>query len=192
MGLGLFIAGAVVFFGLHLFTSFRKRGPGDIRERMGRQRFMGLYSLGSGVSFVALIWGYALMRPGEAHVWDAAPWTRHLVLSAMFPTLVLLAASYTPTGYIKKWVGHPMLTAVMLWATVHLIANGDFAEVLLFGSFLAYAVIDRIALVMRGDRGAAKEKANILGDMMAISVGGAAYLAVAFWLHSLIIGVPVT
>lgn len=190
MGLELFIAGAAIFFGAHLFSSFRKRGPGGIAERMGRS-YMGVYSLVSLAGFVPLIWGYALMRPGETHVWDSAAWTRHLVLAAMFPALVLLVSSYAPTGYIRKWVGHPMLAAVMLWATVHLVANGDLAEVLLFGSILAYAVIDRIALVLRGDRGAAKQKANILGDMIAIAGGGAAYLAVAFWLHSLVIGVPV-
>jgi uncharacterized membrane protein len=103
----------------------------------------------------------------------------------------MLASSYAPTGYIKKWVGHPMVTAVALWAAVHLLVNGDFAEVLLLGSFLAYALIDRIALALRGDRGAAKAKPNILGDMIALSAGGAAYLAVAFWLHSLLIGVSI-
>ena len=190
MGLGLYIAGAVLFFGAHLFSSFRKRGPGGIAERMGRG-YMGVYSLVSLLGFVLLIWGYATMRPGETHLWDSPPWTRHLVLAMMFPTLVLLVSSYAPVGYIKKWVGHPMVTAVLLWATVHLVANGDYAEVLLFGAFLAYAAIDRIALVVRGDRGAAKARASILGDMIAISGGGAAYLAVAFWLHSLVIGVPV-
>lgn len=190
MGLGLFIAGALIFFGIHLFTSFRKRGPGDIRERMGRA-YQGVYALASLVGFVLLLWGYAAMRPGEAHLWDSPPWTHHLVQAAMFPVLILLVSSYTPTGYIRKWVGHPMITAVALWAAVHLTANGDFAEALLFGSFLAYAVIDRIALVLRKDRGAAALKPNILGDMMAIAGGGGVYLLLAFGLHTLITGVPV-
>jgi uncharacterized membrane protein len=190
MGLGLFIAGAAIFFGTHLFTSFRKRGPEDIAQRMGR-RYMGVYSLVALAGFAVLIWGYASMRQGEAHLWDSPTWARHLALGAMFPIFVMLASSYAPTGYIKKWVGHPMVTAVALWAAVHLLVNGDFAEVLLLGSFLAYALIDRIALALRGDRGAAKAKPNILGDMIALSAGGAAYLAVAFWLHSLLIGVSI-
>ena len=45
---------------------------------------------------------------------------------------------------IRSAVGHPMLTALMIWAFAHLLANGDLASVLLFGSLLGFAVYDRI------------------------------------------------
>ena len=47
-----------------------------------------------------------------------------------------------------------MLVAIKIWALAHLLANGDAGGMLLFGSFLAWAVFDRIAVKKRGDLGA--------------------------------------
>ena len=44
---------------------------------------------------------------------------------------------------------HPMLTATKAWALAHLLVNGNLADVLLFGSFLAWAVANRIAVGKR-------------------------------------------
>ena len=44
---------------------------------------------------------------------------------------------------------HPMLAAVKFWAFAHLLSNGSLADVLLFGGFLAWAVLDRISLKRR-------------------------------------------
>jgi len=92
---------------------------------------------------------------------------------------------------MKKAVRHPMLTAVKLWALAHLIANGDLASIILFGAFLIYGVVDRIAVKRRGDAGAANANPTILGDMIALAVGGALYAAIIFYLHPLLFGVPV-
>ncbi len=48
---------------------------------------------------------------------------------------------------------HPMLVAIKIWALAHLLANGDLASLVLFGSFLAFAVYDRISVKKRGDLG---------------------------------------
>jgi uncharacterized membrane protein len=95
-----------------------------------------------------------------------------------------------PTGHIKKAVKHPMLLAVKIWATGHLLANGELNSVLLFGSFLAYGVLDRIAVKKRGDNGPGPDvKANVMGDVGAVVVGLGAYAAIAHWLHPILFGV---
>ena len=64
----------------------------------------------------------------------------------MIPAMILLVAAYVPSR-IRTAVGHPMLTALMIWAFAHLLANGDLASVLLFGSLLGFAVYDRISVI---------------------------------------------
>jgi uncharacterized membrane protein len=112
-------------------------------------------------------------------------------MALMLPALVLIVAAYTPTGYIKKAVKHPMLTAVKLWALAHLTANGDLMSMILFGTFLLYGVMDRIAVKQRGDRGAAAARPNIFGDLIALAVGIAVYAALVTFLHQRLFGVPV-
>lgn len=187
MPLIAFIAGAVIFFAAHLFSTFRKRGEGDIKARIYRP-YMGVFSLVSLAGLALFAWGWANMRPWP-QLWTPPEWGRHVALSLMPVATILISAAYLPTGYIKKLVGHPMLAAVMVWALAHLSANGDLGAVMLFGVFFLYAVIDRIAVALRGERGAAAEAPNVLGDMLAISIGGGAYLIVIFWLHKAVIGV---
>jgi len=102
-----------------------------------------------------------------------------------------VAASYV-RGRIYTAVKHPMLTGVKLWAAAHLLANGDLGSIILFGSFLAWAVYDRISLKHRADPGAPPIPVGGTGnDLIAVAVGIVAYLALAFAFHPVVIGVPV-
>jgi uncharacterized membrane protein len=85
----------------------------------------------------------------------------------------LLLAAYLP-GRIKAAFKHPMLAAVKFWALAHLLSNGRLADVLLFGGFLAWAVVDRISLKRRTQaiRTAAPGRLN---DLIAVVLGLALY-----------------
>lgn len=190
MELAAFYGGLALFFATHFFSAFRSRDERGLAHRLGRGPYMGLYSLLSLVGFIALAWGFSEMRPWQP-VWSPPDWTRHVAVTLMLPAILLIVAAYVPTGYIKKAVGHPMLIAVTLWALAHLTANGDLGSMILFGSFLVFAVVDRIVVARRGDRGAAAATPNILGDLLAVAVGGALYAALIFYLHPILFGVPV-
>jgi uncharacterized membrane protein len=101
--------------------------------------------------------------------------------------MVLLVAAYVPSN-IKRIVGHPMLAAIKIWAFAHLLANGDLASIVLFGSFLAFAVVDRISVKKRGASSAAAS-GGLLGDAIVVVAGLALYAAIAFFLHEWLIGV---
>ena len=187
-----FILGLVIFFGAHLFTTFRSREPGkDIKVRLGYGPYMGLYSLVSLAGFVLICWGFGATR--DAGILYVAPsWGRHVNLALMLPSLILLVASQLPTGAIKKVVKHPMLIAVKLWAFGHLLANGEINSVILFGAFLAYAVIDRIAVKKRGDNSPAKDAtASVMSDVGAVVIGAGLYVAILMWLHPILFGVAI-
>ena len=89
----------------------------------------------------------------------------------MLPAVIMVVASYI-RGRIYTTLKHPMLTGIKLWAAAHLLANGDLGSIILFGSFLAWAVFDRISLKSRTDAGAPPIPVGGPGnDLIAIAVG---------------------
>ncbi len=187
-----FIIGLVMFFGLHLYSAVRSRAAeSDLRERLGYGPFMGGYSLVSLIGFGLIIYGFGASR-GAGLLYTPPTWAQHLNLVLMVPALILLVASQVPAGHIKKITKHPMLLSVKIWALGHLLANGELNSVILFVSFLAFAVFDRIMVKRRGDNGPGADIAlNPTMDLVSVAVGVAAWAAIAFWLHPILFGVQV-
>ncbi|WP_186399579.1 NnrU family protein [Stappia sp. P2PMeth1] len=189
----LLVLGLVVFFGVHLLpmmTGLRER----LRARFGAGPYRILFSIGSIVGFVLLVYGYGAARAeGPAILYYPPVWLRHLTTLLMLPVFVLLVASGGPIGRIKMVVKHPMVLAVKIWAVSHLLANGDAASVLLFGSFLVWAVVDRISLKRRPATlgGATAGVPSLASDIVAIAVGLGLYIAFVLFLHEWLIGVPI-
>ncbi len=182
----LLIIGIIVFLGIHLlptFPHFRERLIGSLGET-GYKAAFGVLSI---AGFVLLVWGF-----GSApfiQVWSPPPWTRWVAIVLMLPAFIFLVASYVP-GRIKAKVKHPFLVAIKTWALAHLIANGDLASIILFGSFLAYAVYDRIALKGRQPTeliGTAAQ-GGTRNDLIAVVFGVLFYVIFLVWLHPLLIG----
>ena len=187
----MFLAGLALFFVPHFYTSFRSRAEGsDIRKNWGETKFMGLYSLVSLAGFVLMIMGFGAMRPSPV-LFEAPVWGQHLNLILSAIALVLFVASQMPPGHIKQKLKHPMLVGIKLWAFGHLLSNGELNSLILFGAFLAYAVIDRIAVKRRGDMGPVGVKADAKWDILAIVIGGAIVLAFITYIHPRWIGVAV-
>lgn len=113
---------------------------------------------------------------------------RHLALLLLIPVFPLVFATYFP-GRISKALGHPMLTAVKLWALAHLLANGMLHDLVLFGSFLAWAVADRISMKRRTQRPLTTLPVNKANDAIAIIGGLAVYVVLLFWAHRWLFGV---
>ncbi|MBI5319190.1 NnrU family protein [Bradyrhizobium sp.] len=191
MGLWVMIAGLVVFLGAHTFTTQR-----DARARMiaslGEGTYKIVYSLVSAIGLALIIWGFARYRAtGWIDVWSPPVAMKHIAIALMLPAVIMVVASYI-RGRIYTTLKHPMLAGVKLWAAAHLLANGDLGSIILFGSFLAWAVFDRISLKRRGDAGGPPiPVGGTTNDLIAVAVGVIAYLALAFAFHPAVIGVPV-
>jgi uncharacterized membrane protein len=182
----MMLLGLLLFLGSHGFV--RMRGPRDALEaRLGAGPYKGLFSLVSLAGFVLLIMGYGQYRAsGAVPVWTPPAAMAHAAAVLMLPAMILLAAAYSP-GAIKAAVVHPMLASVKVWAIAHLLANGDFGSMLLFGLFLLWAVLARIRL----GRAGRVQMAWGRGDWVALAAGSAAWAALAFGFHQVLIGVPV-
>jgi len=191
MGLGVMVVGLVLFFGVHVLTTQR-----DLRARLiagwGETVYKIGYSLASAVGLALIVWGFATYRAtGWIDVWFPPTAFKHITVALMLPAVILVVASYV-RGRIYTTLKHPMLAGIKLWAAAHLLANGDLGSIILFGSFLAWAVFDRISLKGRADPGAPPIPAGgPANDLIAIAVGVIAYLALAFAFHPVVIGVSV-
>ncbi len=188
------LLGLVIFLGCHIIT--RMAG---VRARLvaknGEKLYRALYSLVSLLGLALIAHGFKVYRAGGLiPVWDPPRWMPHLIIPLMLISFILLAATYLP-GQIKAKAKHPMLLAVKIWATAHLLANGDLGSMLLFGSFLAWAVYARIALkrsaMSEFIHGMTVTRGSRANDLIAIGIGSAATLVFVLFLHKYLIGVAV-
>ena len=190
MGLLIMILGLAPFVGVHVLVSLREQ-----RAKLIAGWSEGSYKIGfsvvSALGLVLIVYGFALYRrTGYVDIWYPPAWTRHIAVALMLPAVICVVAAYVP-GNIKRTLKHPMLVGIKLWALAHLIANGDLGSIVLFGSFLAWAVYDRISLKGRTDPGAPPiPLGGWRNDAIAIVVGVVVYLALGFTFHPIVIGVP--
>lgn len=190
--MAMLIIGLVVFLGVHGFTTLRPVRAAVI-SRLGETPYKGLYSLAALAGLVLIIWGFSRYRAaGEIVLWTPPPGLRHITIVLMWFAFVALASIGPAPSRIRGWLRHPMLVAVKIWALAHLLANGDLGSIILFGSFLGWAVYDRISLKHRSDGGGPPiPVGGVTNDILAVAVGVVAYLALAFAFHPVVIGVPV-
>jgi uncharacterized membrane protein len=191
LGLLVMILGLVLFLGIHTLPAQR-----ELRGRMigslGEAGYKIGYAVVSLSGLALIVWGFAHYRAtGRIDVWTPPTVLKHITVALMLPAVILVVASFI-RGRIYTTLKHPMLAGIKLWAAAHLLANGDLGSIILFGSFLGWAVFDRISLKRRADAGAPPIPVGGPGnDLIAVAVGLIAYLALAFAFHPVVIGVPV-
>lgn len=186
----ILVIGLIVFLGVHSVRIFADDWRAARVARIGEGPWKGLYSLASVVGFVLIVWGYGQARGDQAVLWSPPDWTRPLAIALTFIAFVLVVATYVPGTRMKSRLGHPMLAGVTVWAFAHLIANGTLAAVVLFGSFLSWAIAD-FAVSRRRDlaTGASYPAGSLSRDAIALVVGAIAWALFAFYLHGWLIGV---
>ncbi len=186
------IVGLILFLGVHLLpTSPELRD--SLKERIGDTPYRILFSVLSLAGLVIIVLGFHKLQlhPGKNPIlWEPPIWTRHIAVALMLPAMILFVASVIPSR-IRTATRHPMLIAIKTWALAHLLANGDLAALLLFGSFLAFAVYDRISVKKRGATGPLgnARPAGVLNDVLVIVIGVGLYAALLFGGHQWLIGV---
>jgi uncharacterized membrane protein len=184
------ILGLIVFLGVHSTRIVADGWRTAQLKRLGEGPWKGIYSLVSLAGFGLIIWGFGLARQQPEVLWTAPVAMRHVAALLTLIAFVLLAAAYVPRNAIKSRLHHPMVLAVKVWAFAHLLANGKLADLVLFGAFLAWAIVCFIAERKR-DRAAGTQypDGTPAGTAAAVIAGAAAWAAFAFWLHGALIGV---
>ena len=188
--MAVLILGLVLFLGVHSTRIVADGWRTTTIARFGTRPWKAVYALASIAGFMLIVWGFGLARRQPLFLWESPMALRHLAGALMLVAFILLAATYVPRNAIKAKVHHPMVLAIKVWAVAHLLANGNLADVLLFGSFLVWAVFSFRAARAR-DRAAATvyPPGTASGTAITVVVGIAVWVAFAFWAHGLLFGV---
>jgi uncharacterized membrane protein len=186
--LSILIIGLLIFLGIHSISIVAPQLRARAVAAMGPNAWRGIYSLISGVGFVLILYGYHLARQQPVVLYAPPTWLRHVALLLMLPVFPLILAAYLP-GRIKSAMKHPMLAAVTFWGLAHLLSIGLLADVLLFGSFLAWAVVDRMSFNRRPEQAIKTAPPGRFNDAIAVIVGLAIYGLVLVWAHVRMFGV---
>lgn len=185
------VIGLVVFFAIHLLPAQTELRNGLV-ARFGETGYKAIFAILSLIGLVLIIVGFAKLQlhPGKnPQLWYPPLWCRHVALALMLPAMIALVAAYVPSR-IHTMLKHPMLVAIKIWALAHLLANGDLGSLLLFGSFLAFAVYDRISVKSRHALGPLGTKTGPwFNDVIVLVLGTGLYVVILLWAHQYFIGV---
>lgn len=188
----LFLAiGIVLFFGVHSVAMICPEWRQQMIDRLGQKPWKAGYSLIAILGFVLLVVGYGQARLDPTLLYSPPTWTRHITFLLMLPVFPLLLASSLP-GRIHSATKHPTLVGTKLWAFAHLLSNGTLADVLLFGTFLAWAIADRISMKHRPGKTSPALMHSPWNDAIAVVGGLAIYAFFLFGGHAWLIGMPLT
>lgn len=185
----LLVLGLVLFLGVHSTRIVAEGWRTGMVARMGEVPWKAVYSVVSIVGFVLIVWGYGLARQNPVLLWAPLPaGVRHLSSLLTLAAFVLLVAAYVPRNHIKAKLKHPMIIGVKLWAFAHLVSNNTLADLVLFGSFLVWAVLDFRSARRRPQSNSTAAASGAMTGVTVV-VGVAAWAAFAFWLHARWIGI---
>jgi uncharacterized membrane protein len=185
-----FVLGLVLFLGVHSTRIFADGWRTATMESFGSKEYKLLYSVLSIAGFVLLVWGYGLARQHPVVLWGQPPvWVRHVAALLTLVAFVLVVAAYVPGNEIKAKLRHPMILGVKVWALAHLVANNTLADLVLFGSFLLWAVLDFRSARKRDSTLVTVLDGTRSRTVMAVVIGIVAWAVFAFWAHRVLIGV---
>lgn len=140
--MALLILGLVLFLGAHSTRVFAENWRQATLERLGEKAYKGVYTLVSLVGFGLMMFGFDQVRWDSPVLWSPPVWAKHGAALLMLVSLVLLACAHAPRNAVKAKLHHPMVLSVKVWALAHLLANPRLADVVLFGAFLLWSVLN--------------------------------------------------
>lgn len=189
--MALLVLGIVIFLGMHLVRVVAPGVRTSFIERNGKNAWMGIYAVISLIGLGLIIYGFGEARAVTGMLYNPPVVLKHISLLLMLLAFICLAAGFLPAGRIAVAVKHPQILSIKIWALAHLLANGETSSVLLFGSFLAWAVVMRISMKRRQRAGelVLPTSRSSSYDLLAVVIGLVAYGLFIWKLHELLIGV---
>ncbi len=182
--MAMLVAGLLLFFAVHLFPSLRSQRQ-SVMDRVGPNRYKIVFSVLSIIGLALISLGYSSADYSE--IWASPSWGRSLSPFFMLPACYAFVASGTGSN-LKRFTRSPLAWAVLLWAVIHLLNNGDLASVLLFGSFALYAVFNMWSTRQRPEP--KLEPVTTRREVMLLCISVLMYIALLMF-HPALFGVAV-
>lgn len=185
----ILVLGIIAFFAVHSVSIINENWRNGVVERIGLKAWKGAYTVIALAGFIMICYGYGLARQDPVVLYSPPAWARHITMLLMLFVFPLFLAANLP-GKIRAAAKQPLLAATKIWALAHLLANGTLADVLLFGSFLVWAIVDRVSMKSRTQR-PIPGLTSPYNDVIAIVLGLVIYAVFIFWGHAALFGVAI-
>jgi len=104
-------------------------------------------------------------------------WGVHLNNLMMLAAVALLGMGHSK-GRARAWLRHPMLTAIVVWAAAHLLVNGDYASLLLFGGLGLWAILEMAMINAQDGAWQRPEPGPLSGDLRLAGITVVLYAAI--------------
>lgn len=183
--MALLLAGITIWCMVHLFPAIAPASRDNLIFKLGENAYKGIFSLLILAALVMIVFGWKSSVPANVYVPPLSPGALPSVL--VFVALVLFFSSRF-NGYLKRVLRHPQMAGTLLWATVHLLTNGDMRSLALFGSFAVWSVLEIILCNRRDGPRQDLPAASGKFDLIAIIIGGLAWAALGHF-HVKLFGV---
>jgi len=154
-------------------------------ERLGANPYKGVFALVIVGSIVLMVLGWRSATIDI--VYEPPAWGRHLAMLLMLAAFLLFAFSHGESN-LRRFIRHPQLTAVVVWAIAHLLANGDSRSVVLFGVLGVWAVVEMLLLNRRDGALVPPEPRAWRAELKPVVIGVVIY-AIFIALHPFLFGV---
>ena len=186
----ILILGLVIFLGVHSVRIVADGWRTQTIARIGDKPWKGAYAALSLIGFALIVWGFGRARANPVFLYEAPMALRYVAGLLTALSFTLLVATYVPRNSFKAKLHHPMVLSVKVWALAHLLANGNVYDVVLFGSFLVWAVFSfRAARARDRVAGTVYPPGTVRGTAISGALGIALWAVFAFWAHGYLFGV---
>ena len=187
--MSLLIIGLILFLGSHSARIFAEPWRNHMIDRLGEVKWKGLCAILSLIGLVLIVIGYGQARQMPIVLWQPPTYLAHIAILLNLVAFIFLASSLSKNNAIRLKLKHPMILGIKVWALAHLLANGTLTALILFGSFLLWAVLDfrsaRKRPILMPEKAVVSTKATII----VIVSGVVVWAAFIFGLHQYLIGV---
>jgi uncharacterized membrane protein len=187
--MSLLIIGLIIFLGSHSSRIFAEPWRNHMIDRLGEVKWKGLYTIASLIGLVLVVIGYGQARQAPIVLWQPATYLIHISILLNLVAFIFLAASSPSNNAIRLKLKHPMILGVKVWALAHLLANGTLVDLILFGSFLLWAVLDFRSARKRPIHMPEKAVISTKATITVVVTGIVIWAAFIFGLHQYLIGV---
>ena len=183
--MSLLMIGVALWCGVHLVPSLAAGFRQGVIDKLGNGPYRGVFSLAILASLVLIIIGWR--STPEQYLYALPPWSRWAGFLLMIVSFVLLGATHYATS-IKRYVRHPMLLGVFVWALSHLLTNGTSRAVILFGGLGLWALIEMPLINRRKGAAVPPAAPGVFAEIRGLAISAVIFTIVLF-LHPYFTGV---
>ncbi|MGH1484492.1 MAG: NnrU family protein [Geminicoccales bacterium] len=179
------LIGIILWSVLHFIPSLAQGFRASLIAKWGDKPYRIVFSVGIVLSVVLMVLGW---RAADQWSVYAPPVWGHPVGSALILIAFLFFGLAHEKTNLKRYVHHPQLTGLIIWAVGHLLANGDNLSLLLFGGLGLWALIE-IPLINRREGAWQKPEPMPISSEIRPVLIGLAIFAVFLFAHPYLFGV---